>query len=1431
MYDDETSDSESSGSEDLGGPSDYTTSLPPGYDDSNVPPEELVVQSTDESAAEQVDDPRVIHARAYQVEMFEESLRQNIIVAMDTGSGKTQVAVLRIQAELEKSPADQMIWFLVPTLALCDQQYEVVKSQIPAVQVKVLSGAYNYETWSEQRIWDDYLRNVRVVVATYQVLLDAVNHGFVRLHRLSLIVFDEAHNCTKNHAGSKLMARYRQEKMAGSPVPWILGLTASPVMRSDPGAIDEIERTLDAVCKSPSVHRAELMETVKRPTLSCVFYTPSGEFPYTTTMKSLIAVFGSMNIYEDPYIVHLRSQDTERSRVALEKSLRKRDTFVFKQFKSLCHKSTEILNELGPWAADYFIHTSLEWYLDSVSKNDSFFETWQSEEKQYLARALRRVTIAKPPPIDHDIATLSDKVIVLIRELLAANDDTIGIVFVRETATVAILTHMLSQHPQVRSRFRVGSMIGTSNYAQRKRDLGDLIKAKSTVDLEAFRAGRLNLLVATNVLEEGIDVPACNLVVCFDRPVNLKSFIQRRGRARMRESKLILLLDGMSKKHSEWIALEEEMRKRYEDDMRQAQELAEIEESEDHPNVKPLYIPSTGAQLDFDQARSHLEHFCSIVAARQYVNARPYYLIEEVPQAGYTLLRATVVLPSSLPPELRRVKGTDAWFSEKNACKDASFQAFLGLYKAGLVNDNLMPLVEEMLEGIDPRSSMVDAAEPWNPWRNIAYAWDKATVVQQRRVSLKDGDNVICEYDLSLPCDFPDIPSFSVYWDKENTWTVEFGGVNIVSLDTLGADQSAALVDLANGHRFTVADDRLALHVSSTEEVRFAQHVGQQPIERGLLNCKILVREHPRSPFFFQEWLPSRPSPELVQYIPKELLEEPVDVPWLAVKKWPKRRDFLHVLQNKPSAVPSGKPYQTIRPAHLFRMDGVDVSKAYFGALIPSIMHMVEIHLKAHILRETILKDIGFSDMSLVMTAISASGANETTNYERLEFLGDSLLKLLTTLSVAANSPPYYPESYLSPMKDRVVSNSRLYRCTIETGLDKFILTKKFSASKWRPSYLKDLLNLDPNATETKTMSSKTLADVIEALIGAAWLDGGMSKALLCVKRFIPQLEWQRPDVARDILLKQKETSPPLPPTLAPLEELIGYSFRNKGLLIEATTHASYDLSTSSGFCMERLEFIGDAILDNIITSELWPHTRLTHYHMHLMRAATVNADLLGLLMMEWSVPQEVTAIRADRTTAAAAQPLPFWKFMRHVDAGIGAAQRAAEAAHEAGREAVLEALRAGTAFPWAQLAHLRIPKFVSDMFESVLGAVFIDSGSMAACRLIVERAGVLGVLRRLRDGPGVDARHPKNKVGELLGSRKIRYETEARRRAGSSDGGDGVGDSGTKEYVCRVYVDERMVVEVGGGVSHDEVIKKAAEEAYQRRDEWNERKDESMGK
>jgi len=47
------------------------------------------------------------------------------------------------------------------------------------------------DRWKDQRIWDAVLEDVEVVVSTHAVLADALSHGFVKLTRLALIIFDE----------------------------------------------------------------------------------------------------------------------------------------------------------------------------------------------------------------------------------------------------------------------------------------------------------------------------------------------------------------------------------------------------------------------------------------------------------------------------------------------------------------------------------------------------------------------------------------------------------------------------------------------------------------------------------------------------------------------------------------------------------------------------------------------------------------------------------------------------------------------------------------------------------------------------------------------------------------------------------------------------------------------------------------------------------------------------------------------------------------------------------------------------------------------------------------------------------------------------------------------------------------------------------------
>lgn len=85
----------------------------------------------------------------------------------------------------------QLVWFLVPTVALAEQQHAAITLQLPAFQSRMLSGNDGVDHWSSQDIWDKILHNIRIVVSTPQVLLDALYRSFVAFSRLALIVFDE----------------------------------------------------------------------------------------------------------------------------------------------------------------------------------------------------------------------------------------------------------------------------------------------------------------------------------------------------------------------------------------------------------------------------------------------------------------------------------------------------------------------------------------------------------------------------------------------------------------------------------------------------------------------------------------------------------------------------------------------------------------------------------------------------------------------------------------------------------------------------------------------------------------------------------------------------------------------------------------------------------------------------------------------------------------------------------------------------------------------------------------------------------------------------------------------------------------------------------------------------------------------------------------
>ena len=170
-----------------------------------------------------------------------------------------------------------------------------------------------------------------------------------------------------------------------------------------------------------------------------------------------------------------------------------------------------------------------------------------------------------------------------------------GLVFVQTRAEVAVLSQILSMHTRMHS-LAVSTFVGASGFSSRKSQMSELVDVKNqSQTLDDLREGRKNLIITTNALEEGIDVSACNVVICFDKPPNLKSFIQRRGRARMSTSKYVIMFEdgGDSRALSTWHELEAEMKQTYMDEMRRLHEIDNLENMEEE-GERSLLVEKTG---------------------------------------------------------------------------------------------------------------------------------------------------------------------------------------------------------------------------------------------------------------------------------------------------------------------------------------------------------------------------------------------------------------------------------------------------------------------------------------------------------------------------------------------------------------------------------------------------------------------------------------------------------------------------------------------------------------------------------------------------------------------------------------------------------------------------------------------------------------------
>ncbi|KAK3903921.1 dicer-like protein 1 [Staphylotrichum tortipilum] len=173
--------------------------------------------------------------RDYQLELFERAKTQNTIAVLDTGSGKTLIAALLLRWTIENELEDRarglrkrIAFFLVDKVALVFQQHAVLEGNLD-YGVEKFCGDMIEDASANKAFWDKAFEENMAIVCTADILYHCLTHSFVRMDQINLLVFDEAHHAKKNHPYARIIKDFYAEVEDKDRRPRILGMTASPV--------------------------------------------------------------------------------------------------------------------------------------------------------------------------------------------------------------------------------------------------------------------------------------------------------------------------------------------------------------------------------------------------------------------------------------------------------------------------------------------------------------------------------------------------------------------------------------------------------------------------------------------------------------------------------------------------------------------------------------------------------------------------------------------------------------------------------------------------------------------------------------------------------------------------------------------------------------------------------------------------------------------------------------------------------------------------------------------------------------------------------------------------------------------------------------------------------------------------------------------------
>ncbi|XP_051043489.1 antiviral innate immune response receptor RIG-I isoform X2 [Phodopus roborovskii] len=498
--------------------------------------------------------------RNYQLELALPAQKgKNTIICAPTGCGKTFVSLLICEHHLKNFPHGQKgkVVFFANQIPVYEQQATVFSRHFERLGYSVagVSGVTT-ENVSVQHI----IEINDIIILTPQILVNNLNNGTIpSLSVFTLMIFDECHNTSKHHPYNQIMFRYLDQKLGESPdpLPQVIGLTAS-VGVGDAKTVDE---AMLHICKLCAALDVSVIATVKDNVeeLEQVVYKPQKIFRKvesrtTNTFKSII----SQLMRETEKLAKNVSEELGN---LFQIQNREFGTQKYEQWIVAVHKACMVFQmpdkeEESRICRVLFLYTShLRKYNDALIISEdaqmkdalnylkAFFRNVREAAFDETEKGLTRNFEEKLEELEkvsmdpsNENPKLRDLYLIL-QEEYHLKPETKTILFVKTRALVDALKKWIEENPAL-SFLKPGILTGRGKTNQAT---GMTLPAQKYA-LEAFRAsGDNNILIATSVADEGIDIAQCNLVILYEYVGNVIKMIQTRGRGRARDSKCFLL--------------------------------------------------------------------------------------------------------------------------------------------------------------------------------------------------------------------------------------------------------------------------------------------------------------------------------------------------------------------------------------------------------------------------------------------------------------------------------------------------------------------------------------------------------------------------------------------------------------------------------------------------------------------------------------------------------------------------------------------------------------------------------------------------------------------------------------------------------------------------------------------------------------------------